>query len=535
MSETERPRPEKTSPMTDDWRQEVEEIALRERLAHRMGGEERVKRQHEHGKLTIRERIDGVVDPGRFHEIGGLAGAGVYQNGSLTDFVPTPYVGGLAKIDGRGVVVGGEDFTVAGGSADMTMERFKSIFLGKLACDYRLPLVLLHDGAGANVSSTASEGHTHLPSSFDVFGDLIRASQEAPTVAAILGATAGGVAANSMLCHFTIMTRDTASLFAAGPPVVKRAIGADVTKAELGGAGVHVETSGAVDNAALDEADAFRQIRKFLSYFPTNVYQQPPVVSCADPIDRADEELLGIVPRHRSRPYDMRRVVELIVDDGDFLEIKPDFGKSLHTILARVGGYPVGLVANNPKVVAGAMTADSADKQGHFVELCDHFHSPLVFLADVPGFMVGPHAEKTGTLRHGMRAYWASLMATVPVFTVITRKNYGMAGQATANVSRANYRVGWPSGEWGSIPIEGGVDAAYRREIENAPDPAQRRAEIEAELSLYRNVFRTAEHFGIEEIIDPRRTREYIARFLENAYNAIAAKVDLKAKAGVRP
>ena len=181
------------------------------------------------------------------------------------------------------------------------------------------------------------------------------------------------------------------------------------------------------------------------------------------------------------------------------------------------------------------MTADSADKQGHFVELCDHFHIPLVFLADVPGFMVGPHAEKAGTLRHGMRAYWASLMATVPVFTVITRKNYGMAGQATPNESRANYRVGWPSGEWGSMPIEGGVDAAYRREIENAPDPDQRRAEIEAELSLYRNVFRTAEHFGIEEIIDPRRTREYIGRFLENAYNSIAAKVDLKAKAGVRP
>ena len=530
---------EKTPPSgpgpAGDWKPEVEEIAQRTHLALRMGGDERVKRQHEHGKLTLRERIDGGVDSGSFHEIGGLAGAGVYKDGELTDFIPTPYVGGLAKIDGRSVVIGGEDFTVAGGSADMSMERFKSIFLGKLACDYRLPMVLLHDGAGANVSSTTSEGHTHLPSSFDVFGDLIQAGMEAPTVAAILGATAGGVAANAMLCHFTLMTQETGSLFAAGPPVVKRAIGATVTKAALGGPGVHVATSGAVDTAAETAADAFRQIREYLSYFPTTGYQQPPVRDCSDPIDRADAELLSVVPRHRSRPYDMRRVVELVVDDGHYFEIKPDFGKSLHTILARVGGFPVGIVANNPKVVAGAMTADSADKQGHFVELCDHFHIPLVFLADVPGFMVGPHAEKTGTLRHGMRAYWASLMATVPVFTVITRKNYGMAGQATANVSRANYRVGWPSGEWGSMPIEGGVDAAYRREIENAPDPAQRRAEIEAELSLYRNVFRTAEHFGIEEIIDPRRTREYIGRFLENAYNSIAAKVDLKAKAGVRP
>jgi acetyl-CoA carboxylase carboxyltransferase component len=195
----------------------------------------------------------------------------------------------------------------------------------------------------------------------------------------------------------------------------------------------------------------------------------------------------------------------------------------------------VGIIANNPNVLAGAMSAASADKQGHFLELCDHFHMPLVFLADVPGFMIGPQAERTGTLRHGMRAYWATYLATVPVFTVITRKNFGMAGQATANVGRINYRVGWPSGDWGSIPIEGGVAAAYKREIEAAPDPEKRRAEIEAHLLQFRNPFRTAEAFGIEDIIDPRQTRAYIYRFLEHAYETLSSQLGVKTKAGVRP
>ncbi len=289
------------------------------------------------------------------------------------------------------------------------------------------------------------------------------------------------------------------------------------------------------EEGAKDESDSFWQIKKFLSYMPNNVYQQPPVLPTNDPVDREEPELLSIIPRERTKAYDMRRVIELIVDDGDYFEIKPEFGASIHTIFARIGGYTVGIVANNPNDIAGAMSADSADKQGHFVELCDHFHIPIVFLADVPGFMIGPRAESTGTLRHGMRAYWATYLATVPVFTVITRKNFGMAGQATANVGGINYRVGWPSGDWGSIPIEGGVAAAYRREIESAPDPDQRRAEIEAHLLQFRNPFRTAEAFGIEDIIDPRQTRSYIHRFLELAYETLSTQLGVKSKAGVRP
>ena len=517
-----------------DWQPEVDELKLRRKLALKMGGEERVNRQHELGKLTIRERIDALVDPGSFHEIGGLAGYGTYEDREFQDFKPLPYIGGLAKIDGRSVVVGGEDFTVGGGAADIsTQERFKSLFLADMAREYRVPLFVFHEGAGANVAAEG-DGHGHLPSSFDVFGPDIRAGQEVPLVFSVSGATAGGVAARAMLGHFTVMTPNGA-LFAGGPPLVKRALGQEITQDALGGPDIHVGQSGAIDNRARDELDAIEQMKAFLSYMPQNVYQQPPFKPTEDSPDREEEALLSIVPRKRTKPYNMLKLVEFLVDDGIFFEIKPEFGTTVHTLFARVGGYVVGIVANNPSMLAGAMTADSADKQGHFVELCDHFHIPIVFIADVPGFMLGPQAEATGTLRHGMRAYWATYLATVPVFTVITRKNYGMAGQATANVGTINYRVGWPSGDWGSIPIEGGVAAAYRREIESAPDPDKRRREIEEHLLQFRNPFRTAEAFGIEDIIDPRQTRSYIYRFLEHAYETISANLGVKGKAGVRP
>ncbi len=517
------------------WQPEVDEIHLRRRLALKLGGEERVARHHALGKLTIRERIDALADPGSFHEIGGLAGQGTYEEGRLAGFAPMAYVGGLAKVDGRRVVVGGSDFTVSGGaSAGSGQERSKNHFLEDMAREYRVPLIHFIESAAANVANEGSEGHAHLPSSFDAFGHAILAGQEVPLVYSVPGPAAGGAAASAVLGHFTVMTPE-GSLFAAGPPVVERALGHKLTKDELGGPDIHVGASGALDNRAVDELDALRQMKTFLSYMPSNVYEQPPVRPSSDPPDREEQELLSIVPRRRTRAYRMLRVVELIVDDGEFFEIKPEFGPSVHTLFARVGGYPVGIVANNPHVLAGAMSADSADKQGHFVEMCDHFHIPIVFLADVPGFMLGPQAERTGTLRHGMRAYWATYLATVPIFTVITRKNFGMAGQATANVGRVNYRVGWPSGDWGSIPIEGGVAAAYKREIAAAPDPDAKRREIEAYLLQFRNPFRTAEGFGIEDIIDPRQTRSYVHRFLELAYETVSSQLGPKAKVGIRP
>ncbi|OAI42157.1 hypothetical protein AYO38_03165 [bacterium SCGC AG-212-C10] len=517
------------------WLPEVEEIARRRALARLMGGPERIKRQHDGGKLTVRERIEMLVDPGSFEEIGGLAGAGEYSDGKLTGFTASSYVGGTAKVDGRMIAVGGEDFTIRGGSAIQHMDRSKGTFIEHLAHEWRLPLFVFLDGAGANIESVGELGHTYLPSSHNVFAPMVEAGKEVPVIGAVMGSIAGAVAARAMLCHFTVMNEPGGALFAAGPPVVKRAIGADITKAELGGVKVHVQTSGAVDNAAVDEADAIRQMKKLFSYLPSSVYEMPPVIPCDDPPDRAEESLISLVPRIRTRPYNIRKVIEAVSDHRDYFEIQPQYGTSVIVALTRINGMPVGIIANNPMMMGGALTAAASDKQGHFSELCDHFHIPIVYLADVPGFMIGPQAEQAGTLRRGMRAFWASINMTVPVLTVITRKNYGMAGHITGRANRLNYRLGWPSGEWGSIPIEGGVDAAFRREIENAPDPEKRREEIEKRLQEYRNVFRTAEAFGIEDLIDPRETRKHIAKWLEKAYQYLPTDLGVKSKAGVRP
>ena len=520
------------------WEPEIDELEERRKLAARGGTPDRIERQHKQGRLVVRERFERLTDPGSFHEIGQLAGSGTYEKGSLVDFTPASYVMGLGKLDGRSVAIGGEDFTIEGGSSVARMARMKGNsqggFVEEMALEYKIPLVLLIDGAGANIKAVSKMGHTYLPSSA-TFARSVEVMQSVPVVAAVLGSVAGGPAGRAMLTHWNVMTKSTSELFAAGPPVVARALGAKLSKQELGGADVHVHVSGAIDNEAEDEEDAFRQIRQFLSYMPTNVWEAPPVLASSDPPDRAEEDLISIVPRHRARIYDMRQLLRWVVDNGELFEIKPHFGACVITALARVAGKPIGIIANNPMQNGGALDASGADKQGHFIELCDYFRIPLVYFADIPGFMVGLRAEQHATLRSGMRAVWVGSQASVPSMTVVVRKCYGMGGMATGNAARLNYRIAWPSGEWGSIPIEGGVDAAYRREIANAEDPDQRRQEIEAELRSMRSVFRTAESFGVEEIIDPRRTRGYLARFADLAYGAIQHELGPKSLTGVRP
>jgi acetyl-CoA carboxylase carboxyltransferase component len=519
------------------WEPEIEELARRRALSAKGGTPDRIERQHNQGRLVVRERMEQLVDPGSLQEIGALAGEGTYEGTELTGFMPASYVMGLGKIDGRTVAIGGEDFTIQGGSSTARMQRSKGGlggFVEDMALEYRIPLVLLIDGAGANIKAVAKMGHTYLPSSTS-FARPVEVMQQVPVVAAVLGSVAGGPAGRAMLAHWNVMTRGTSDLFAAGPPVVQRALGHDVTKSQLGGSQVHVHQSGAIDNEAEDETDAFSQIRQFLSYMPANVWELPPVRATDDPLERTEEALLSIVPRNRKRPYNMRKLLRLVVDEGELFEIKPAFGTSVITTFARLGGRPVGLVANNPMQYGGALDADGADKQGHFLELCDYFRIPLIYFADIPGFMVGEQAEQHGTLRSGMRAIWTAMNATVPSMTVVIRKVYGMGGMATGNAKRLNYRIAWPSGEWGSIPIEGGVEAAYRREIAAADDPAQRREEIEAGLRSMRSVFRTAESFGVEEIIDPRETRRYLCQFAELAYGSMNHDLGPKPMIGVRP
>jgi acetyl-CoA carboxylase carboxyltransferase component len=520
----------------DDWRNEADEIALRYRWAEQLGGGEAVARQHEQGRLTIRERIDRLVDAGSFQEVGKLAGNATYENDVVTKVTPAPYVSGLAELDGRAVAVGGEDFTVRGGTSWGGDRRKggQGGFVEDLAYHYRIPLINLIDGAGGTVNTAKRKGHTVFPGVHG-FERSVQLLGVVPVISAVLGTAAGGPAGRAILSHWSIMVRDTSQIFAAGPPVVERSLGQKVTKEALGGAHMAVDVAGTVDNAADDEAQCFGLIRRFLGYLPQNVWELPPVVPCDDPIDRAEEALLGIVPRDRRKPYNMRKLIELVVDRGSLFEVQPTFGKALITGLARLNGKVVGIVANNPMVAGGAMDVKAARKQSHFVELCDTFHIPLVFLVDVPGFMVGTQAEAAATLREGMRAVYVGLQATVPMLTVVIRKCYGMAGMSTTDKNGVELKLAWPSAEWGSLPVEGGVAAAFRRDIASAADPLARQQELEAELRALASPLRTAEAFGGEDVIDPLHTRHYLCRFIDAVQGMMKTDLGPRMRAGVRP
>lgn len=523
-------------PTPDGWTPEVEELRLRRREAHALGGPEAVARHHERGRLTIRERVERLVDQGSFSEVGTLTGQGRYDGPTLEGVTPAPYVMGLASIDGRPVAVGGEDFTIRGGSS-WSGDRKKGGqggFIEDMAASYRIPLVNLIDGSGGSVTSINRRGHSIFPGVHG-FERSVELLGKVPVVSAVLGTAAGGPAGRAILSHWSVMVDGTSQVFAAGPPVVERSLGQKISKEDLGGPPIAVDHAGTIDNRADSEEACFAQIRRFLSYMPSNVWELPPATPCSDPVDRCDDDLLRIVPRDRRKPYNMRKLIAHIVDRDSIFEIQPTYGKAVITALARMNGKIVGIVANNPMVYGGAMDVKAARKQIHFVEMCDCFHIPLVFLVDVPGFMVGKDAEAAATLREGMRAVYVGLQATVPTYTVVIRKCYGMAGMGTTEKNGLELKIAWPSAEWGSLPIEGGVAAAFRREIAAAADAKQRERELEDELRALASPFRTAEAFGVEEIIDPRETRPYLCRFIDAAQGKLRTTVGPKAKYGVRP
>lgn len=519
------------------WQPELAELAQRHAHAEAMGGPFNVARHRAGGKLTIRERIHALADADSFQEIGKLTGAARYDaEGRLLELTPAPYVMGLARIDGRDVAIGGEDFTVRGGSS-WSGERKKGGqggFVEDLALHYRMPLVNLIDGAGGSVGGSRKRGYQQFPGvhGFETSVDLLGT---VPVVSAVLGTAAGGPAGRAILSHWSVMTQSTSYVFAAGPPVVERSLGQKLSKQELGGAAMAVARAGLVDNVAADEQACLALVRRYLSYMPRNVWELPPAVAGDDPPWRREERLASIVPRDRRRAYDMHALVALVADRGSLFEIQPDFGRAVITSLGRLHGKVVGFIANNPKVYGGAMDVHAARKQTHFIELCDTFHIPLVFLVDVPGFMVGRDAEAAGTLREGMRSVYTALQATVPLLTVVVRKCYGMAGMATTDKRGIGLKLAWPSAEWGSLPLEGGVAAAFRREIAQAPDPALREREIEAELRALSSPYRTAEAFGVEEIIDPRDTRAMLCRFIDAAQVRLGTTLGPKPRYGVRP
>ena len=512
------------------WQKEIDELKHRESLAKKMGGAERIKRQHDNKRLTVRERIEGLVDKNSFHEIGALAGKADYDaEGKLETFVPSNFVLGTANVSGRRVVIGGDDFTVRGGAADAKVGD-KSGHGERYALEMRLPLIRLVDGSGGggSVKTLEMAGHSYVPA-LKGLETTMQLMGVVPVICACMGSVAGLGAVRVTISHFSLMIKDTSQLFVAGPPVVERGFGKSVEKNELGGSHIHTNLSGAVDNEVASEEEAFQTIKKFLSYLPQNVWKIPPVIPCDDPPDRRDESLLSVIPRDRRQMYQVREIIESVTDAESFFEINAGYGKSLVIGLARLNGHAIGLMANDTCFDGGAVTATASEKMMRFVDLCDTFHLPMVNLVDNPGFLIGVQAEEEGTVRLGSRALMAIYQSTIPWVSVIIRRCYGVAGGGHGR-DGLNLRYAWPSADWGSLPIEGGVQAAYRRDIEAAADPQARRRELEDMLEEFRSPLRTAEAFGIEEIIDPRETRSILCNWISLAYEILPTQLGPKSR-----
>ena len=512
------------------WQPEIEELERRRKLALHMGGHDNVERQHRNGKLTVRERIERLLDPDSFREVGALAGSPQYENGELKEIRPSNFVMGSGRINGRRVIVGGDDFTVRGGAADASIGG-KQGYGERMALELHLPLVRLVDGSGGggSVRTLTNTGRTYIPAN-PAWETVVAALSAIPVVGACMGSVAGLGAARVVTSHFSVMVKDTSQLFVAGPPLVAAGMGTQITKEELGGSQIHAHGSLAVDNEAESEEDAFDQIRRFLSYMPQNVWQMPNRADPSDDPKRWEDELLSIIPRNRRRPYNTRKLIQLVVDKGSYFEIGRFQGPSQITGLARLNGYPVAVLGNDPMMYGGGMDAPASEKLTRFVDVADTFHLPVVNFVDQPGFVIGVEAERAGTIRKGATAMAAVYQSTVPWASIMVRRAYGVAGAAQQNHSRYNIRVAWPSGDWGSLPIEGGLEAAYRRDLENAPDPAALRAEIEEKLNQVRSPFRVAEAFGVEDIIDPRDTRAILCDWVEMAYEIESTRLGPKSR-----
>ncbi|MFZ0660094.1 MAG: carboxyl transferase domain-containing protein, partial [Candidatus Binataceae bacterium] len=511
-----------------------------------------VVRQRARGKLTCRERIDLLLDAGSFREVGSLAGFADYdEDGRVSGFTPANHVGGWGKVDGRTAVVCADDFTSRGGHADGAIGG-KSAHLDRLSLDFRCPSIRLLDGSSGGGSIAAmvpkqqkagessaressgaivagrprvsGDGGSFLPGHL---GSSMYVNQlgEVPVVNLLLGSVVGIGAAKAVLGHFSVMVRDIAQLFVAGPPVVSHAMGYDITKEELGGWQIHCR-NGSVDNLAESEEEATSMAKRFLSYLPSSVYEAPPILApdSTDAIDRREEELFTIVPRKRVMTFDMRRAIRLMADRGSFFEIGRLWGTDQIVGLVRFGGYPMGVIASDCRHInGGALTADGCDKLKRHLDLCDLFHLPMLNLVDNPGFAVGLEHEIAGTIRKGGEWMIAFAQVAVPIFTVIMRRSFGVAGNNYATPrSGASARVVWPAADVGGIPPEGGIEAAYKRQLAEAADPAALRAEINARIESARGPIGPLNRFQMEEMIDPRDTRRWICEWAQNAHRIIS-------------
>ncbi len=515
------------------WEPEVAELGRQIAYAKEMGGADSVAFHHSRGRLTVRERVDLLADPSTFHEIGAIAGTAQWQEDSVTALKPANSVTGTVRVDGRKVAFSGGDFTIRGGSADAAVGN-KGGFAEQFALQARIPYVRLLDATGGSVKTFEKMGRTYLPGNAGT-NQSATLMQYVPVVSAVLGSVAGLPAVQACMCHFNIMVRNTSQVFVAGPKVVEQATGQAISKEDLGDERIQVK-NGVIMNLADDEAGAIGQVRRFLSYLPANVWEAPPVATPDDDPARREESLVSAVPRERRKIYDPRRILDAVLDRGSFFEIGPYYGRARVTGLARVNGHPVGVMANHPKFNGGSMDIAAGEKTIRLIELCDTFHLPLVYFADEPGFSVGRPQEELGIVRAGARVVTTLTQSKTPYICFVMRQLYGVAGGLHQRGGNALYRrYCWPSTHGGSMHIEGGTAIAYKRDIENAPDPEARRQEIEARLQAISSPFRNAHAFGIEEIIDPRDTRPLLVDFIDDAWRVVKTQLGPSSGPSYRP
>ena len=498
------------------WENEVKEIKKRLKLIQEMGGKEKIKRQYDAGRTTVRERIFALVDKGSFKEIGRLTGLSEYnEDGTLKSLMAVNSVIGHALINKVPTVIYGDDFTIRGGAGDAAIYE-KMITAERFANEYRMPLIRLIEGTGGggSVKSIEADGYTYVPAN-PGWDWVVSNMATIPVVSLGLGPVAGLGAARLVSSHYSVIVKKMSQVFVAGPPVVNR-LGETVTKESLGGSEIHGK-NGVIDEVADSETDALAKARKFLSYLPSSTYEIPKRIKNNDPIDRKDNWLISAIPKNRRHSYEIRPIIESVTDKNSFFEIGKNWGTSSVSGFARLDGWPIVVLANDPQVYGGGWTADASQKIIRILEIAETFHLPVLHLVDNPGFLVGTHGEKAGTIRHGARALAAIYQLSTPICSVILRRAFGVAGAAHMNHTKHRYRFAWPSGDWGSLPLEGGIEAAYKSDFIKSDNPKKLLKELEEKLNHVRSPFRTAEKFSVEDIIDPRDTRKELCYWISLA------------------
>ncbi|WP_417517674.1 acyl-CoA carboxylase subunit beta [Minwuia sp.] len=511
----------------------IDDLKARRAALQDHGGAARVARQREAGKNTARERVDMLFDSGTFEEIGGLA------DHAHTQVTPvknkhTPadgVIAGFGMIDGRPAGVVAEDFTVMGGSLGL-INFEKKCRMMELAARDRVPVVWLFDGAGARTDEYIGQGLAPMHH----FMLQAKLSGQSPQICAVLGPSAGDSSLLAAMMEFIVMVRGTSMLAAGGPPLVASGTGETVDKEELGGADLHCAVSGVGDNAVDSEQEAIDALKAWLSYLPTNAWTYPPSIPATDDPDRGDEALLDIIPENRRRPYDMKKVIASVVDRESFFEVKPAYAKMMITGFARLNGHPVGVCANQPRVMSGAITAAAGIKLRHFMDICAAYHVPLVFLTDTPGVMTGPKSEKEAALRVGMQVAHSFAFADVPILTVVVHKGFGYGAAAMGGYGAGQSTVlAWPTADFNAIPLESGITAAYRAELAASDEPEKLHADLVAEYQVLCGAMPAAAMMKVDDVIDPRETRPRLIRALERALNRRTEAASPTLRHGVMP